>query len=82
MSMLFKGIIFTLIFGLFISRLIPKYIEFRETNIVNLLGVDWTGSVALLILLGVMVLGIAVLAIALHSFYLFFNRNKVNKSES
>lgn len=67
-----KGIIFLLIFALFISRLIPKYIEFRETNIVNLLGVDWTGSTAALILVGVMVLGIVVLAIALQSFYLFF----------
>jgi len=75
MSMLFKGIIFSLIFALFISRLIPKYIEFRETNIVNLLGVDWTGSTAALILVGVMVLGIAVLAIALRSFYIFFTKN-------
>ena len=82
MSMFFKGIIFTLIFGLFISRLIPKYIEFRETNIVNLLGVDWTGSTAVLILLGVMILGIVVLAIALQSFYLFFTRNKNNNDES
>jgi hypothetical protein len=80
--MFFKGIIFTLIFGLFISRLIPKYIEFRETNIVNLLGVDWTGSTASLILLGVMVLGIAVLAIALQSFYLFFTCNKNSNGES
>ena len=82
MSMFFKGVIFTLIFGLFISRLIPKYIEFRETNIINLLGVDWTGSTAVFILLGVMVLGIVVLAIALQSFYLFFTRNKNNNGES
>lgn len=72
MAMLFKGIIFTLIFGLFISRLIPKYTYYRETNIVNLLGTDWTGTTAALILVGVMVLGLAVLAIAFHSFYLFF----------
>ena len=70
--MLFKGIIFTLIFVLFISRLIPKYIEFRETNIVNLLGVNWEGNTALLVLFGVMLLGIAVLAIALQSFFLYF----------
>ncbi|MEM7400867.1 MAG: hypothetical protein AAF304_02840 [Pseudomonadota bacterium] len=69
-----KGIVFTLIFALFISRLIPKYIEFRETNIVNLLGVDWEGNLAILILLAVMVLGIVVLAIALQSFYLFFTK--------
>ena len=70
--MLFKGIIFLLIFVLFISRLIPKYMEFRETNIVNLLGVNWEGNTAALILLAVMLLGIIVLAIALQSFYRFF----------
>ncbi len=57
---------------MFISRLIPKYIEFRETNIVNLLGVNWEGNTALLVLFGVMLLGIAVLAIALQSFFLYF----------
>ncbi|QMU60953.1 MAG: hypothetical protein GKR92_04275 [Gammaproteobacteria bacterium] len=67
-----KGIIFLLIFGLFVSRLIPKYLEFRETNIVNLLGVDWVGSTAALILLAVLVLGVIVLAIAMQSFYQFF----------
>ena len=67
-----KGIIFTLIFALFISRLIPKYIEYQETNIVNLLGVNWEGNTALLVLLAVMMLGITVLAIALQSFYLYF----------
>jgi len=72
--LLVKGIIFILIFALFLSRLIPKYLEFRETNIVNLLGVNWEGSMAMLILLAVLVLGIAVLAIALHSFYQFFMR--------
>lgn len=77
-----KGIIFSLIFALFISRLIPKYIEYQETNIVNLLGVDWTGATAALILVGVMVLGLAVLAIALHSFYLFFTGNKNNSGEA
>ncbi|MDH3609640.1 MAG: hypothetical protein OEQ24_10420 [Gammaproteobacteria bacterium] len=67
-----KGIIFTLIFVLFVSRLFPKYLEFRETNIVNLLGVDWVGSTAALVLLAVMVLGIIVLAIAMKSFYEYF----------
>ena len=70
--MLVKGIIFTLIFVLFVSRLFPKYLEFRETNIVNLLGVDWVGSTAALVLLAVMVLGIIVLAIAMKSFYEYF----------
>ena len=74
--MLIKGVIFTLIFALFISRVIPKYIEYRETNIVNLLGVDWTGSIAAIVLLLVMVLGISVLVIAIQSFYLFFTRHK------
>ena len=74
--MLFKGIIFLLIFVLFISRLIPKYLEYRETNIVNLLGVNWEGNTALLILFAVMLLGIVVLAIALQSFYQFFTHKK------
>jgi hypothetical protein len=73
--MLIKGIIFTLIFGLFVSRLIPKYLEFRETNIVNLFSVDWVGSTAALILLAVLALGIVILAIALQSFYQYFTSN-------
>ena len=76
MSMFFKGLIFTAIFALFLSRLIPKYNEFQKTNIVNLLGVDWTGVTAALILVGVMALGMAVLVIALQSFYYFFTRHK------
>ena len=67
-----KGIIFTLIFALFVSRLFPKYLEFRETNIVNLLGINWVGSAGALVLLAVMALGIVVLAIAMKSFYEYF----------
>jgi hypothetical protein len=63
-----------LIFALFLSRLIPKYVQFRETNIVNLLGVNWDGYVAMFILLAVLMLGIAVLAIGINSFYQFFSR--------
>lgn len=74
MKLLFKGLIFLLIFALFISRLIPKYNEFKETNIVNLLGVNWEGYLAVLVLLGVLVLGFAVLAISVQSFYLFFTK--------
>jgi len=66
----------TLIFVLFLSRLIPKYNEFQETNIVNLLGVDWTGGGAVVVLLAVLALGISVQAIAFQSFYKFFTRNK------
>lgn len=73
--MLVKGVIFTLIFVLFVSRVIPKYIEYRETNIVNLLGVDWTGSNAAIVLLLVMALGFAVLVIAIQSFYQYFTGN-------
>ena len=74
MKLLFKGLIFLLIFALFISRLIPKYNEFKETNIVNLLGVNWEGYLAVLVLLGVLVLGFTVLAISVQSFYLFFTK--------
>lgn len=70
--MLIKGIIFTIIFALFISRVIPKYIEYRETDIVSLLGVDWTGGTAAVVLILVMALGLAVLAIAIQSFYQYF----------
>lgn len=77
--MLVKGIIFTLIFALFISRVIPKYIEYRETDIVRLLGIDWTGGTAAVVLLLVMALGITVLAIAIQNFYLFFTGS--NKEE-
>jgi len=76
MGLLIKGIIFILIFILFISRLIPKYSEFQETNIVNLLGVNWEGNIALLFLLAVLVLGIIVLAIGLKSLYLYFSGSR------
>lgn len=78
--MLIKGLIFAIIFALFVSRLIPKYLEFRETNIVNLLGVNWEGNLAVLVLLVVMVLGIVVLLISMQSFYQYFTANK-NQSE-
>jgi hypothetical protein len=78
--MLIKGIIFSIIFALFVSRLIPKYLEFRETNIVNLLGINWEGNLAVMVLLVVVVLGIVVLAIAMQSFYQYFIANN-NQSE-
>jgi hypothetical protein len=74
--MLIKGIIFTLIFALFVSRVIPKYVEYRETNIVRLVGIDWTGNVGAIVLLLVMLLGISVLVIAIQNFYMFFTRQK------
>ncbi len=59
--MLIKGIIFLLVFVLFISRLIPKYLDFTETRKVHLLGIIWEGNVGLLILFGIAVLAVVLL---------------------
>ncbi len=59
--MLIKGIIFLLVFVLFISRLIPKYLDSTETGKVHLLGITWEGSVGLLILFGIAVLAVVLL---------------------
>lgn len=79
--MLARGIIYLLVFVLFVSRLIPKYSEFRETNQVSLLGIDWQGNIALLILLGVAVLAIVLLVIGTKNIYqfLFTDRNNTVK---
>ena len=79
--MLARGIIYLLVFALFVSRLIPKYFEFRETNQVHLLGVDWQGNVALLLLLGVAVLAIVLLVLGTKNIYqvLFMDRNNTAK---
>ena len=71
--MLFKGIVFLLVCGLFISRLIPKYLEFRETSQVDLLGLTWHGHVALLVLLGIAGITIIVLIASIKSFITYFS---------
>ena len=68
--MLFKGIIFVLIGLLFISRLIPKYLTYRETSQVYLLGANLEGTIGLLALIGVAVLGAIVLIIGIKNIYL------------
>ncbi len=73
-----KGIIFILIFGLFVSRLIPKYNIFMETNMVQLFGHSFEGLAGIMVLIGVLVLGVIVLALGLRHIYYVFN----NKSEN
>ncbi len=75
--MLARGIIYLLVFALFVSRLIPKYFAFTETNQVHLLGVVWEGNTALLVLIGVAVLAIVLLVIGTKNIYkyLFTVRN-------
>ena len=68
--MLFKGIIFVLIWLLFISRLIPKYLTYHETSQVYLLGANLEGAIGLLALIGVAALGTIVLAIGIKNIYL------------
>lgn len=78
--MLIKGIVHLLIWLLFISRIIPKYLIFRKTNQVQLLGNSWEGGSAVLILLITTTIAIIVLAIAIKSIYQYFttDRNKVD----
>ncbi len=78
--MLIKGIVHLLIWLLFISRIIPKYLIFRKTNQVQLLGNSWEGDSAVLILLIATTTAIIVLAIAIKSIYQYFttDRNKVD----
>ena len=78
--MLIKGIAHLLIWLLFISRIIPKYLIFRGTNQVQLLGHSWEGGSAVLILLIATTIAIIVLAIAIKSIYQYFtmDQNKVD----
>ncbi|MCY4641648.1 MAG: hypothetical protein OXC41_02980 [Gammaproteobacteria bacterium] len=48
--MLFKGILHILICVLFLSRLIPKYADFRDTGQVRLFGHVWEDSYGLLVI--------------------------------
>ncbi len=78
--MLIKGFIFLLICLLFVSRLIPKYGEFRDTNQVQLFSITWEGELGLIVLLGIAVMAIILLGMSLQNFYLFFSR--ANKNEN
>ncbi len=75
--MLAKGIILFLVWLLFISRLIPKYFLYRDTNQVHLFGKLWEGEIGVFILLGITAIAIVVLGLSLQNFYLFFTK-KVN----
>ncbi len=63
--MLAKGILFLLIFALFVSRLIPKYAAFTETDQVHLLGVTWRGNLGVLILLCIAALAVVLLVLGI-----------------
>ncbi len=79
--MLVKGIIFLLICALFVSRLIPKYSVFRETNQVNFIGIVWEGNVGFLVFFGVAVLAIILLFLGITNIYQYFStaHNKIEK---
>ena len=59
--MLSKGIIFLIIWLLFVSRLIPKYNIYLESNQVQLFGHSWEEQTGLMVLVGIVILGIVVL---------------------
>ena len=63
--MLAKGIILVLVFALFVSRLIPKYLTFAETGEVHLLGVTWRDDLGLLVLLCIAALAVALLILGI-----------------
>ena len=71
--MLIKGIIFLLVCLLFISRLIPKYSEFRETNNVDLFGITWEGYFGGLVLVGIAVITIVLLVMGIQNIHQYFS---------
>jgi len=56
--MLWKGIILLALCALFISRLIPKYEQYLETNQVYLFGLTLDGMIGLLSLAAVAILAV------------------------
>lgn len=74
--MFLKGIVFLLIWLLFISRFIPKYFIFRDTNQVHLFGKVWEGELGFLALLMIVVIAIILLALSIRNFYLYFSNSK------
>ena len=76
--MLSKGIIFLLVWLLFISRLIPKYYAFQETNQVHLFGHVWEEGQGIIILLVIAAIAIVLLGLSIQNFYLFFSKSNKN----
>lgn len=74
--MLSKGIIFLLVWLLFVSRLIPKYYEFRDANQVHLFSKVWEGELGLILLLGIAVFAIILLALSIQNFYQYFTSGR------
>ena len=74
--MLSKGIIFLLIWLLFLSRLIPKTIEFREKNQVHLFGHIWEGPLGMIVRISIAVIAIILLAMSIRNFYEYFTAGK------
>lgn len=74
--MLGKGIIFLLIFVLFVSRLIPKYDYFIETNQVHLFGLILEGVVGLLSLAIIAILTIVLLGLGISNIIQYFSTKR------
>ena len=74
--MLAKGIIFLLVWLLFLSRLIPKTIDFQETNQVHLFGHVWEGSLGIVVLVVIAIIAIVLLAMSIFNFYHYFISNR------
>ena len=71
--MLWKGIIFLALCALFISRLIPKYEQYLETNQVHLFGLTLDGMIGLLSLVAVAILAVVLLGIGITNVVKFFS---------
>lgn len=78
--MLTKGIILLLVFVLFVSRLIPKFIYFFESNQVNLFGHTLTGMVGLFSLVLIAILAIVLFVLGVKNVAQFFFGKKSSAS--
>ena len=73
-----KGIIFLLIWLLFLSRLIPKVMTFKDTNQVHLFGHVWEGLLGIFVLVSIAIISIILLAICIRYFHQYFTSKSIS----
>ncbi|MDE0250482.1 MAG: hypothetical protein OXK72_05675, partial [Gammaproteobacteria bacterium] len=67
-QMLFKGVIHILVCALFVSRLVPKYFHYRETDQVDLFGHALKGGSGLLVLIVIALVALGLLVLSASNF--------------
>ena len=80
--MLLKGIIHILISLLFLSRLVPKYLHYRDTEQVRLFGHVWEGGYGLMVLVVIAIITIVLLGFGIRNFKEWFDSRRDTKGNT